>query len=147
MTGFGELFIEGEVVFDDAVVDDDEGAGAIAVRMGVLFRWTAVRGPASVADAEGAVEGRVCDDCLEVAELAGGAAELKASGATGYSDAGGVVAAVLEAAQAFNNDRDDGLGTNVTDDSTHEMSLDGGGKFCAGGVCDFWVMWVEWMAY
>ncbi len=73
----GELFLEGEVVFDDAVVDDDEGAGAVAVGVGVLFGGAAVGGPAGVADAEGAVEGVVGDDGLEVAELAGGAAELE----------------------------------------------------------------------
>jgi hypothetical protein len=33
-----ELLLEGEVVFDDAVVDDDEGAGAVAVGVGVLLR-------------------------------------------------------------------------------------------------------------
>ena len=104
--GFGDELValgdegalETEVIFDDAVVDDDEGAGAVAVGVGIFFGGAAVRGPASVADAEGAIEGRVGDDGLEVAELAGGAAKLEACGATGYSDAGGVVAAVLEAA-------------------------------------------------
>ena len=72
----GELGFEGEVVFDDAVVDDDEGAGAVAVGVGVLFGGAAVGGPAGVADAEGAVDGVVGDDGFEVAELAGGAAEL-----------------------------------------------------------------------
>src|SRR6266576_2351966 len=100
-----EGVFEGEVVFDDAVVDDDERAGAVAVGAG--------------------------DDGFEVAELAGSAAEGEAVGSSGYGDAGGVVAAVFEAAQAFNNDGDDGLGANVTDNSTHEMSLDGRGGFCA----------------
>ncbi len=68
---------EGEVVFDDAVVDDDEGAGAVAVGVGVLFGGAAVGGPAGVADAEGAVDGVVGDDGFEVAELAGGSAELR----------------------------------------------------------------------
>ena len=72
----GELFFEGEVVFDDAVVDDDEGAGAVAVGVGVLFGGATVGGPAGVADAEGAVEGIVGDDRFKVAELAGGAAKL-----------------------------------------------------------------------
>ena len=83
--GFGDEFValgdevvlEGEVVFDDAVVDDDEGAGAVAVGVGVLFGGAAVGGPAGVADAEGAVDGVVGDDGFEVAELAGGAAELR----------------------------------------------------------------------
>ena len=71
-------------------------------------------------------------------ELAGGAAELEAVGAAGYGDAGGVVAAVLEAAQTFNDDGDDRLRANVSDDSTHRLSLDGGAEFCGGRVWDFW---------
>ena len=121
MAGFGEFALEGEIVFDDAVVYDDEGSGAIAVGVGVLFGGTTVGGPAGVADAEGTVDGVGGDDGLEVAKLAGGAAELKGGGASGYGDASGVVAAVLEAAQAFNDDGDDGLRTDVSNDSTHVL--------------------------
>jgi hypothetical protein len=78
-----------------------------------------------VADPEGAVNRGAGDDGFEVTEFARGAAEGEAFGASGYGDAGGVVTAVFEAAQAFNDDGDDGLGANVTDNSTHEMSLDG----------------------
>ncbi len=135
----------GEIVFDDAVVDDDEGAGAVAVRVGVLFGGTAVGGPAGVADAVGAVEGGVGDDGLEVAELAGGSAELERVACSGYGDACGVVAAVLEAAQAFNDDRDDGLGTDVSDDSTHGVSVDGGGGVwecvAVGLLCEEGLRW------
>ena len=69
--------LEREVVLDDAVVDDDEGAGAVAVRVGVLLGGAAVGGPAGVADAEGAVDGALGDDGFEVAQLAGGAAQLE----------------------------------------------------------------------
>ena len=51
-----EGLLELEIVLDDAVVDDDEGAGAVAVGVGILFRGPAVGGPAGVADAVGAVE-------------------------------------------------------------------------------------------
>ena len=116
-----ELVLEGEVVFDDAVVDDDEGAGAVAVRVGVLLGGAAVGGPAGVADAVGAVDGVGGEDGVEIAELAGGAAELQAVGAAGDGDAGGVVAAVLEAAQAFHDDGDEGFRADVSDDSTHVL--------------------------
>ena len=117
---------EGEVILDDAVVDDDEGAGAVAVGMGVLFGGTAVGGPAGVADAEGAGEGVVGDEGFEVAELAGGAAELHvAVGGAGDGDAGGVIAAVFEAAQAFDDDGHGRIGANVSDDSTHEHQCSG----------------------
>ena len=124
--------LEGEIVFDDAVVDDDVSAGAVAVGVGVLFSRAAVGGPAGVADAEGAFEGGFGDDGFEVAELAGGAAQGETFGASSYCDAGGVVTAVLEAAKTFNNDGDDRLRTNVSNDSTHGLSLDGWGGFCAG---------------
>ena len=46
-----QLLLQIEVVLDDAVVDDDDLAGAVAVRMGVLLGRPAVRRPARVADA------------------------------------------------------------------------------------------------
>ncbi len=127
-----ERLLEGQIVFDDAVVDDDERAGAVAVRMGVLFRGAAVRGPAGVADAEGAVDRRALDDGLEVAQLAGSAAELQAAGAvargiSGDGDAGGVISAVFQAAQAFDDGGDYRLRANVSNDSAHIKSLDGEG--------------------
>ena len=53
-----EFVLQFQVVFDDAVVDDYDFAGAIAVRMGVFFGGAAMGGPASVADAVDAFEGR-----------------------------------------------------------------------------------------
>ena len=121
-----EFLLESEVILDDAVVDDDEGAGAIAVGVGVLFGGTAVGGPAGVADAEGAVERIVGDEGFEVAEFAGGAAELHdAVGGSSDGDACGVIAAVFEAAQAFDDDGHGGIGANVSDDSTHGTSVAG----------------------
>ena len=51
-----QLALQLEIVFDDAVVDDDDLAGAVAMRMGVLFGGTAMRRPACVADAVQAVD-------------------------------------------------------------------------------------------
>lgn len=111
-------------------MDDDESAGAVAVGMGVFFCGASVGGPAGVADAEAALERRVGYNSFQVAEFAGGAAEGETIGATGDRDAGGVVTAVFEAAEAFNNYGDDRLGANVSNNSTHEMSLDGRERFC-----------------
>ncbi len=85
--------------------------------VGVLFGRTAVGGPASVADAEAAFDGRLGDHGFEVAELAGGTAQGEAFGAASYGDASGVVTAVLEAAKAFNDDGNDRLGADVTNNS------------------------------
>ena len=73
----GEFALEVEVILDDAVVDDDDAAGAVAMGMGVFFGGAAVRGPAGVADAEGAVERMFAQDFFEVAELAGSAADFE----------------------------------------------------------------------
>ena len=63
--------LEREIVFDDAVVDDDQGAGAVAVGVGVLFGGAAVGGPARVADAEGAVDGRAAMTASRLRSLPG----------------------------------------------------------------------------
>ena len=83
-----EFGFEGEVVLHDAVVHDDERAGAVAVGVGVLLGGAAVGGPAGVADAEGAGDGAGGDGGLKIAELAGGAAQLQALRAAGDGDAG-----------------------------------------------------------
>ncbi len=139
VAGGGKLFFESEIVLNDAVVDDDEGAGAVAVGVRVFFGRAAVGGPAGVADAEAAVQRMLGDDGFEVAQLAGSTAEFETVGIARYGDAGGVISAVFETAQAFNDDGDDGLRSDVTNNSTHRFSLDGGGKFCAaGGVRLLW---------
>ena len=45
-----ELVLEVQVVLDDAVVDNDDLTGAVAVRVGVLFCWASVCRPAGVPD-------------------------------------------------------------------------------------------------
>ncbi len=104
-------------------MDDDEGAGAVAVGVGVFFGGAAVGGPAGVADAVGALDGVLGQDVGEVAELAGGAAELERVAAAGDGDAGGVIAAVFEAGEAFHDDGDAGFGADVSDDSTHNYRV------------------------
>ena len=83
-----EFGFEREVVLHDAVVHDDERAGAVAVGVGVLLGGAAVGGPAGVADAEGAGDGAGGDGGLKIAQLAGGAAQLQALRAAGDGDAG-----------------------------------------------------------
>src|SRR5258708_38827514 len=45
-----QLFFEFQIIFDDAVVNDDDLPGAVAMRMRVFFRGAAMRSPAGVAD-------------------------------------------------------------------------------------------------
>ena len=72
-----EFALQLEVVFDDAVVDDHDAAGAVAMGMGILFRGAAVRGPARVADAEGAIERMLAQHFFKIDQLALRAADLQ----------------------------------------------------------------------
>ena len=113
-----QLLLQLEVVLDDAVVDDDDAAGAVAVRVGVLLGGPAVRGPAGVADAVQAVDGLDANRVLEVRQLAGRPAQRDPFRAD-ERHAGGVVAAVFHSAQSVQQDGHDGLRTDVSDDSAH----------------------------
>ncbi len=73
---FLELSFEGEIIFDDAIMDDDDPAGAVAMGMGVLFGGAAVSGPTSVSDAVGAIQRFIADDVFQIAQLALGAPDL-----------------------------------------------------------------------
>ena len=119
-----EFALEIKVIFDDAVVDYDDAAGAVAMGVGVLFSGAAVGGTAGVADAVGAVEGMVAEDMLEVDELAGGAADLKGfMGGAADCDACRIVAAILETAQALNDDGNYWFWTDIAYDSAHRTIL------------------------
>src|SRR5271165_3451413 len=121
----GQFPFQFEVVFDDAVVDDDDAAGTVAVGMSVLFGGAAVGGPAGMTDAVGTVQGVVAEDLFDVAQLAGGAADFEFffAGAADR-DAGRVIAAIFETPQSFENDRDNFLFAYVTDDSAHSWIVE-----------------------
>src|ERR1044071_9811757 len=113
---FGQLLLELEIVFDDAVVHDDDVAGAM--RMGVALRRPAVGGPARVADAHRAGHRRAAQHRFQIAELAFAAADRHLAVAENR-DAGGVVAAVFELAQAFQYKRRCFPLPDISDDAAH----------------------------
>src|SRR5271168_2324771 len=100
-------------------------AGAISVRMGVLFGWPAVRGPAGVADAIGAMQRMLPDHLFQVAQFPWSAAQFQPMSGGPYSNTGRVVSAILQPSQAFKNDRDDVLRTDITHNSAHSPLLYG----------------------
>ena len=122
MTELLQLALEVQVVLDDAVVHDDDLAGAVLVRMGVLFGGPAVRGPARVPDAVNPFERLGVDGLLEIHELARASAALDLPVAHDR-DARGVVAAIFEAPQAVDQDGHDLLPAEITDDSAHTFLL------------------------
>src|SRR4029079_16407056 len=98
-----ELALQRQVVLDDAVVDDDDGARAIAMRMRVLFSRPSVRRPSRVAEAVRAVDGRPGEDVLEPRELPGAAADVDLP-VMDDRDARGVIAAILGPAKPFHDE-------------------------------------------
>src|SRR5262249_19045138 len=114
-----------QIVFNDAVVHDNEFAGAIAVRMRVFFGRTAVRGPARVPDAVGAFERRLGEHFVQIAQLASGAANFDFAGAPvgpvqiNHGDTGRVISAVLQLAQTLDDNRNDFFRADVAHDSAH----------------------------
>jgi hypothetical protein len=120
--GGEQLRLEGDVVLDDAVVDERELADHVRVRVDVVRR--AVRGPPRVADRGGRRAQRLrvehLDEVRELARLLG--ARQRAVPAR-ERDAGGVVAPVLEASQPLEHDVERTaariLAADVSHDSAH----------------------------
>ncbi len=113
------LLLERKIVLDDAVVHDDDSSGAVAMRVSVFFRGAAVRGPARVADAVGAIERLEADDFFQIAQLAFSAANLQAIAIAAYCDSGGIISAIFQPTKSLDDDRYDPLLANVSHDAAH----------------------------
>ncbi len=121
MAGLGQALLERHVVLDDAVVDDHELARTVAVGVGVLLGGLAVGGPAGVSQGHDARQGRLLQDRVEVGQLAGRAAALDRA-ALGHGHAGRVIAPVLEALEAFQDERRGLPAPRVADDAAHRLA-------------------------
>ena len=66
-----QLALQIKIVFNDAVVHDDDAPCAVAMGMRVLFRGPAMRGPARVPDAERALRGLLAQDFFKIWSLPG----------------------------------------------------------------------------
>ena len=125
----GQALAHREVVLDDAVDHDVDAVGGVEVRVGVLLVDPPVGGPARVADAGGGRAGRGGDaaglvvdarrdgvaQVLEVADRADRVDRV----AGDHRDAGRVVAAVLQAGEALEQQVLDGTLAYVADDAAH----------------------------
>src|SRR5690554_3839250 len=77
------------------------------MRVGVAFGGFAVCGPAGMGDAQMAVDGFFLQGTFQLDDLAYRAGAFDAVAGGQYGDAGGVVAAVFKAAEAFDEDGGD----------------------------------------
>ncbi len=105
-----------QVVFDDPVVDERDGARDVGVS--VYLRGATVRGPAGVADPSRSWERVLPKRRVEVPQLPHGSQDVDATLAV-YGQPGGVISAVLEAPKAIEQDRAALARSHVADDSTH----------------------------
>ena len=78
-------------------------------------------GPARVADSEGAIHRVHADGLFQIPQLSLGAADGELLVIAVDRKARGIIAAVFEALQTFQDDRNGAMGTNVTDDATHNL--------------------------
>ena len=120
-----ELLFEAKIVFDDAIVHDDDFSSAVAVRMSIFLGRSPVGGPARMSDPISSVEGFLPDSLFEISKLAFGAADLEDARVAGYGDPGGIVPAVFEAPESLQDHRYNVFLTYVADDAAHVTSTTG----------------------
>ena len=111
-------------VLDDAVVDDGDTTIAAGVRMGVDDRGLAVGSPASVADTAGSVAIDIGKLALQACNLAHAANDIevrRSALAHLERNARGVIAAILHALKACDQDVLCNIRAGVADDSAHRI--------------------------
>jgi hypothetical protein len=113
-----KLALQVEVVLDDAVVDDDDAAGAVAMRVRIFLGRTSVGRPARVADAVVPVERVAGQHFFQTRELAGASPQLDRAVAHD-GDARRVIPPVLEPAESVDQNWKDLLVADVSDDPAH----------------------------
>ena len=111
------------IILDDAVVHADDRVVIRVVRVGIGLRGRTVGRPAGVADAAGADDRLDRSDLL--LEVGDPSLFLDGDGrilSIANGNTGGVIAAVLQFGQAFEQDRSSLFRSDITDDSTHRKT-------------------------
>ena len=112
------------VVLHDAVVHDDGRAVAGDVRVRVAVGDGPVRRPAGVPNA-GVAGGRRAEDRFQLGQLAGALEDRQRPVVVEDGHAAAVVAAIVQALQALQQDRPGRLLAHVGDDSAHDRTSSG----------------------
>ncbi len=121
-TGRLQLMAQGREVLDDAVVDDGDLAGGVAVRVRIAVGGAAVGRPAGVAQAGAAgprIRRHLGHGALEVGQPAGATSDSKFAVTVDQGESRRVVAAVLHPAQRVHDDLAGGAPPDVADNSAH----------------------------
>jgi hypothetical protein len=97
------------------------------MRVGILFSGAAMRGPARVTNAEGAVERILAQDFFKIGELARRTPQLERRRTRAAdSNSSRVIPAILKAPESLDDDRDHFFGTNISNDAAHGLILSDG---------------------
>jgi len=127
VAGRDQLVAQLAEVLDDAVVDDGDPAGAVAVGMGVEVARSTVRGPAGVAEPDSRAGRAAGEGVRQNGDLAGPLLHEQVAVLGHEGDAGGVVAAILQTAETVQQDGSGIARPGVSDNSAHVT--------CSGLVC------------
>ena len=116
-----ELILQHVVVFDHAIVAEEERAALVAVRMRILIGDAAVRCPARVRDAHGPGGRRLLDEFRKIGDAPDAFAHFDLP-AVEHRDARRIVPAIFQAPEPVEEDGDRSFRTDVADDAAHRRS-------------------------
>ncbi len=109
-------------VLDDPVVDDGDVAGAVLVGVGVEVVRSSVGRPAGMGQADRGMRCPLGDRGLEVGQLAGPLLDEQVAPVVDQGDPRRIVAAVLQAPEALDQDRPRLAGSRIADDAAHGVT-------------------------
>src|ERR1051325_2227005 len=116
-----KLVFQANIIFNDAVMDNDDLASAVAVRVSVFLCRASMRGPAGVTYTITAFDRGLPQGFFEIPEFARSATDLDPSTLIDDRNTRGVIAAVFESLKPVQNHGHDLLGTDVSNYSTHNL--------------------------
>src|SRR5262249_52137855 len=106
-------------VFDDSVMYDDYPPGAITMRVRILFGGTAMSGPAGVPHAISPIQRPQSDGFFEIAQFSLCSTDVQLLPPVNHSNAGGIIATILQLSEAIQNYAYNLFISHVTHDSAH----------------------------
>jgi hypothetical protein len=117
-----KALLQRQVIFDDAVMDNDNLARLIAMRVRIFFGRSSVRRPTRVTDAVISIERMQTNAFLEISQLPFRTTQLEMLMIIDDGDSRRIVPAILELPKTVDNQRHDLFVSNVSDNSTHKAN-------------------------
>ena len=115
-----KIFLQLGIIFNDPVMNDHQGFGAVGMRMGVFLGRLAVGRPAGMPEPHGTLDRRFLEQGLQIGELAGSApADDLALAVLDERQARRIVAAVLKPLEPLHQKGRRLLRADVADYAAH----------------------------